>query len=335
MSPPSHIWSVDVATRGDFRACGARRDGPDWTQALGDRRGLYSFRKLVFRPHLDLARDRLHPQCRRPRRQCHDQHLLCRPGTGRSLPGQGSCPAHAASALQRPHRSAADPARHRLRIRVRMRRAGHRAAYAHGLAQGRDRIAVDDGLRRGLSDLPLRQRPSARRIAIARVKFSGSREEPELSARRIVPPWALVGGCNHMKIAQIAPLMESVPPRLYGGTERIVSYLADELVRLGHDVTLFASGDSVTRAKLVGCTPRALRLDPNVRDLIPYHMLMLDRVRDYADEFDVLHFHIDQFHFPLFRPIANRTVTTTHGRQDLPDMKPLYVGFSDMPLVSI
>jgi len=138
-----------------------------------------------------------------------------------------------------------------------------------------------------------------------------------------------------MKIAQIAPLMESVPPRLYGGTERIVSYLADELVRLGHDVTLFASGDSVTRAKLVGCTPRALRLDPNVRDLIPYHMLMLDRVRDYADEFDVLHFHIDQFHFPLFRPIANRTVTTTHGRQDLPDMKPLYVGFSDMPLVSI
>jgi glycosyltransferase involved in cell wall biosynthesis len=138
-----------------------------------------------------------------------------------------------------------------------------------------------------------------------------------------------------MKIAQIAPLMESVPPRLYGGTERIVSYLADELVRLGHDVTLFASGDSVTRANLVGCTPRALRLDPNVRDLIPYHMLMLDRVRDYADEFDVLHFHIDQFHFPLFRPIANRTVTTTHGRQDLPDMKPLYLGFSDMPLVSI
>jgi glycosyltransferase involved in cell wall biosynthesis len=138
-----------------------------------------------------------------------------------------------------------------------------------------------------------------------------------------------------MKIAQIGPLMESVPPRLYGGTERIVSYLTDELVRLGHDVTLFASGDSVTTAKLVGCTPRALRLEPSVRDIIPYYMLMLDRVRDYADEFDVLHFHIDQFHFPLFRPIANRTLTTTHGRQDLPDMKPLYVGFSDMPLVSI
>jgi glycosyltransferase involved in cell wall biosynthesis len=138
-----------------------------------------------------------------------------------------------------------------------------------------------------------------------------------------------------MKIAQIAPLMESVPPRLYGGTERIVSYLADELARLGHDVTLFASGDSVSRANLVRCVPMALRLDDNVRDPIPYYMLMLDRVRELADEFDFLHFHIDQFHFPLFRPIANRTVTTLHGRQDLHDLKPLYVGFSDMPLVSI
>jgi glycosyltransferase involved in cell wall biosynthesis len=138
-----------------------------------------------------------------------------------------------------------------------------------------------------------------------------------------------------MKIAQIAPLMESVPPRLYGGTERVVSYLTDELVRLGHQVTLFASGDSVSTAKLVRCVPTALRLDANVRNPIPYHMLMLDRVRELADEFDVLHFHIDQFHFPLFRPIANRTVTTLHGRQDLPDLKPLYAGFRDMPLVSI
>ncbi|MGZ3327410.1 MAG: glycosyltransferase family 4 protein [Xanthobacteraceae bacterium] len=138
-----------------------------------------------------------------------------------------------------------------------------------------------------------------------------------------------------MKIAQISPLMESVPPRLYGGTERIVSYLTDELVRQGHDVTLFASGDSVSSAKLVRCVPMALRLDANVRDPIPYYMLMLDRVREMADEFDILHFHIDQFHFPLFRPIANRTVTTLHGRQDLHDLKPLYVGFSDMPLVSI
>jgi glycosyltransferase involved in cell wall biosynthesis len=138
-----------------------------------------------------------------------------------------------------------------------------------------------------------------------------------------------------MKIAQVAPLMESVPPRLYGGTERIVSYLTEELVHLGHDVTLFASGDSITSANLVGCVPQALRLDPGVRDVIPYYMLMLDRVRQRTDDFDILHFHIDQFQFPLFRHMAGRTVTTLHGRQDLPDMKPLYVGFNDMPLVSI
>jgi glycosyltransferase involved in cell wall biosynthesis len=140
---------------------------------------------------------------------------------------------------------------------------------------------------------------------------------------------------KNMKIAQIAPLMESVPPRLYGGTERVVSYLTDELVQMGHDVTLFASGDSVSSANLVRCVPTALRLDPNVSDPIPYYMLMLDRVREFADEFDILHFHIDQFHFPLFRPIAHRTVTTLHGRQDLHDLKPLYVGFSDLPLVAI
>ena len=138
-----------------------------------------------------------------------------------------------------------------------------------------------------------------------------------------------------MKIAQIAPLMESVPPRLYGGTERIVSYLTEELVELGHDVTLFATGDSITTANLVPCVPTALRLNASVRDTIPYYMLMLDRVRQRADDFDVLHFHIDQFHFPLFRSIAGRTVTTLHGRQDLPDLRPLYLGFEEMPLVSI
>jgi glycosyltransferase involved in cell wall biosynthesis len=138
-----------------------------------------------------------------------------------------------------------------------------------------------------------------------------------------------------LKIAQIAPLIESVPPRLYGGTERIVSYLTEELVALGHEVTLFASGDSITAANLVPCVPKALRLEAGVRDPIPYYMLMLDRVRQRADEFDVLHFHIDQFHFPLFRSIAGRTVTTLHGRQDLPDLLPLYLGFGDMPLVSI
>ena len=138
-----------------------------------------------------------------------------------------------------------------------------------------------------------------------------------------------------MKIAQIAPLIESVPPRLYGGTERIVSYLTEELVALGHDVTLFASGDSITASNLVPCVPKALRLDASVRDAIPYYMLMLDRVRQRADEFDIMHFHIDQFQFPLFRSIAGRTVTTLHGRQDLPDLLPLYLGFDNMPLVSI
>ena len=138
-----------------------------------------------------------------------------------------------------------------------------------------------------------------------------------------------------LKIAQIAPLIERVPPRLYGGTERIVSYLTEALVDLGHDVTLFASGDSTTAARLVPCCREALRLDPAVRDPIPYYMLMLDKVRVMAREFDILHFHIDQFHFPLFRTMAMRTVTTLHGRQDMPDLKALYEGFPEMPLVSI
>src|ERR1051326_911882 len=138
-----------------------------------------------------------------------------------------------------------------------------------------------------------------------------------------------------MKIAQIAPLIESVPPRLYGGTERIVSYLTEELVRLGHAVTLFASEDSITSAELAPCCTRALRSDPTVRDIIPYFMLMIDKVRERAEEFDVLHFHIDLFHFPLFRSLAARTLTTLHGRQDLGDLKPFYSRFGDMPLVSI
>jgi glycosyltransferase involved in cell wall biosynthesis len=132
-----------------------------------------------------------------------------------------------------------------------------------------------------------------------------------------------------MKIAQVAPLMESVPPRLYGGTERIVSYLTEELVRLGHDVTLFASGDSITSAELAPCCTRALRLDPTVRDTIPYFMVMIDKVRERAVEFDVLHFHVDLFHFPLFRALAARTLTTLHGRQDLADLKRFYARFGE------
>ena len=138
-----------------------------------------------------------------------------------------------------------------------------------------------------------------------------------------------------MRIAQVAPLCESVPPRLYGGSERIVSYLTEELVRLGHDVTLFASGDSVTAAELVPCVPVALRLNHAVRDPIPYFMLMMGRVAERAGEFDVIHFHIDQFQMPLFRSMAGRTVTTLHGRQDSPDLRALYAGFPEMPLVSI
>jgi glycosyltransferase involved in cell wall biosynthesis len=138
-----------------------------------------------------------------------------------------------------------------------------------------------------------------------------------------------------MKIAQIAPLMESIPPRLYGGSERVASFLTEELVAQGHDVTLFASGQSITAAKLVRCCEEPLRLSATVKDVIPYYMIMLDKVRSMASEFDILHFHIDQFHFPVFRDIAHRTVTTLHGRQDLPDLRNLYRAFPDMPLVSI
>ena len=138
-----------------------------------------------------------------------------------------------------------------------------------------------------------------------------------------------------MKIAQIAPLIESVPPRLYGGTERVVSYLTEELVAQGHEVTLFASGDSITGANLVPCCTQALRLDPAVSDVVPYYMLMLDKVRSRAAEFDVLHFHIDHFHFPIFRHLPIPSLTTLHGRQDHRDCLPFYAGFSDMPLVSI
>ena len=138
-----------------------------------------------------------------------------------------------------------------------------------------------------------------------------------------------------MKIAQIAPLIESVPPRFYGGSERVVSYLTEELVSQGHHVTLFASGDSITAASLVPCCTQALRLDAAVSDVVPYYMLMLDKVRSHAAEFDVLHFHIDHFHFPIFRHLSTPTLTTLHGRQDHRDCLPFFAGFSDMPLVSI
>ncbi len=138
-----------------------------------------------------------------------------------------------------------------------------------------------------------------------------------------------------MRIAQIAPLAECCPPRLYGGTERIVSYLTEELVRQGHDVTLFASGDSVTRAELVPCCEVAIRLDPDKRDQLPYQLMMLEKVRRRADEFDVLHFHIDLVHYPVAAPFAHKMLTTLHGRLDLPDLRSFYSMFSGYPLVSI
>jgi glycosyltransferase involved in cell wall biosynthesis len=138
-----------------------------------------------------------------------------------------------------------------------------------------------------------------------------------------------------MRIAQIAPLAESCPPRLYGGTERIVSYLTEALVGAGHDVTLFASGDSVTSARLEACCRQALRLDPGVRDPIAHHLIMLDKVRRYAGEFDILHFHIDFLHYPFIRDFADRTLTTLHGRLDLPDLAEVHAAFCEVPLVSI
>lgn len=138
-----------------------------------------------------------------------------------------------------------------------------------------------------------------------------------------------------MKIAQIAPLTECCPPRLYGGTERIVSYLTEELVRQGHEVTLFASGDSVTSAELVPCCEVALRLNPAVKDPFPYHLMMLDQVRRRANEFDVFHFHMDFLHYPLAGAFEERMITTLHGRLDLPDLKPFFRAFPDFPLISI
>jgi glycosyltransferase involved in cell wall biosynthesis len=127
-----------------------------------------------------------------------------------------------------------------------------------------------------------------------------------------------------LRIAQIAPLMEDVPPRLYGGTERIVSYLTEELIRQGHDVTLFATGDSQTTARLVACAPSALRLDPSARDPLRYLAAMFDRVRSMADTFDVIHFHTDVQHFAAFRTLWPRAVTTLHGRQDIPEAKVVF-----------
>jgi len=138
-----------------------------------------------------------------------------------------------------------------------------------------------------------------------------------------------------MRIAQVAPLYESVPPKYYGGTERVVSYLTEELVRQGHEVTLFASGDSETKAHLVAACRRSLRMDKHCVDRLAHHMLMLEHVVQRAAEFDIVHFHTDYLHFPLSRREQITHVTTLHGRLDLPDLVPLYQEFREMPVISI
>jgi glycosyltransferase involved in cell wall biosynthesis len=138
-----------------------------------------------------------------------------------------------------------------------------------------------------------------------------------------------------LRIAQVAPLYESVPPKLYGGTERVVSYLTEELVSLGHEVTLFASGDSVTNARLIPGSKRSLRLDEYCEDQLVHHIGMLQLLLDHSEEFDVVHFHIDYLHFPLSRLIRLPHVTTLHGYLGIPDLKPFYAAFRDMPVISI
>jgi glycosyltransferase involved in cell wall biosynthesis len=138
-----------------------------------------------------------------------------------------------------------------------------------------------------------------------------------------------------MRIAQVAPLYESVPPKYYGGTERVVSYLTEELVRQGQEVTLFASGDSVTLARLEVACPRALRLDDQCQDQLAHFMVLLEQVSQEASAFDIIHFHIDYLHFPLSERLSTPHVTTLHGRLDIPDLVPVYQAFPHMPVVSI
>ena len=138
-----------------------------------------------------------------------------------------------------------------------------------------------------------------------------------------------------MRIAQVAPLYESVPPQLYGGTERVVSYLTEELVRLGHEVTLFASGDSQTRAKLVAACPRALWRDPDCRETLPQHVRLMELVFADVSRFDLIHFHCDYLHLPLLRRCPSPSVTTLHGQLHLPELKALFTEYAEVPLVSI
>jgi glycosyltransferase involved in cell wall biosynthesis len=138
-----------------------------------------------------------------------------------------------------------------------------------------------------------------------------------------------------MRIAQVSPLYESVPPQLYGGTERVVAYLTNELVRQGHDVTLFASGDSRSSAELVSVCPRALRLSSGPSDDVAWHLTMIERVARRAEDFDLIHFHLAHLHYPLSSRLPVPHVTTQHGRLDRPELECLYREFADVPVISI
>src|ERR1700677_1622866 len=138
-----------------------------------------------------------------------------------------------------------------------------------------------------------------------------------------------------MRIAQVAPLAEAVPPKLYGGTERVVAYLTDALVELGHDVTLFASGDSQTKATLAPMWPRALRFDPGVKDYLAPVFMELEMVARRAHEFDVIHAHLDYFGYPLLRSVDVPSVTTQQACHEMPELPPLYGVYGDMPVMSI
>lgn len=138
-----------------------------------------------------------------------------------------------------------------------------------------------------------------------------------------------------MRIAQVSPLYESVPPRLYGGTERVVHFLTEELVRQGHEVTLFASKDSSTSARLVSCCDQALRLNENCMDTLSHHVLQMEMVQQMLPVFDIVHYHVDYIHFPLARRAGKPHVTTSHGRMDIPDYRNLFGEFQEMPMISI
>lgn len=138
-----------------------------------------------------------------------------------------------------------------------------------------------------------------------------------------------------LRIAQIAPLYESLPPKLYGGTERIVHYLTEELVRQGHDVTLFASGDSITTAKLIACVDEGLRLKQNCKDPLAYHIIQMQKLNTRVHEFDILHFHTDYLHFPFSSALKIPSVTTLHGRLDIPELQDVYNIFPYQNLISI